>query len=57
LSLILYVLYNTNLLLGIINVTEGDMGFVDDYTAWVVGNLAEENIAKLQACVILRVVE
>jgi hypothetical protein len=44
------------LLIGTINAVEGDIGFVDDYTAWVVGNSAEENTAKLQACVILRVV-
>jgi hypothetical protein len=30
---------------------------VDDYTAWVVGNSAEENILKLQETVIPRVVE
>jgi hypothetical protein len=42
-------------MIGTINAVEGDMGFVDDYTAWVVGNLVEENTAKLQACVIPRV--
>ena len=33
LSPILYILYNTNLLVGTITAKEGDMGFVDDYTA------------------------
>jgi hypothetical protein len=55
--LVLYILFNTDLLVGVINATKGDIGFVDDYTAWVVGNTAEENTAKLQACIILRVVE
>jgi hypothetical protein len=53
----LYILYNGNLLLRKINTEEGDMGFVDDYTAWVVGNSAEENILKLQETVIPRVVD
>ena len=57
LSLVLYILFNTDLLIGVINATEGDIGFVDDYTAWVVGNSAEENTAKLQACIIPRVIE
>lgn len=56
LSPILYILFNSDLLIGTINAVEGDMGFVDDYTAWVVGNSAEENTAKLQACIIPRVV-
>jgi hypothetical protein len=56
LSLVLYILFNSDLLIGTINAKEGDMGFVDDYTAWVVGKSAEENTAKLQACVIPRVV-
>jgi hypothetical protein len=30
---ILYILFNSDLLIGTINVVEGDMGFVDDYTA------------------------
>jgi ribonuclease HI len=33
------------------------MGFVDDYTAWVVGNSAEENTARLQETVIPRVTD
>lgn len=57
LSPVLYVLYNGNLLLGKINAEGGDLGFVDDYTAWVVGDLAEENILKLQETVIPRVVD
>ena len=57
LSPVLYILFNSDLLIGTINAVEGDMGFVDDYTAWVVGNSAEENTAALQACVIPRVVD
>jgi hypothetical protein len=57
LSLILYILYNGNLLLKKINTEERDMRFVDDYTAWVVDNSAEENILKLQKTVIPRVVD
>lgn len=48
LSPVLYILYNTCLLRGIIDSRGGDMGFVDDYTAWVVGDTAEENLEKLQ---------
>src|SRR5271169_5464020 len=55
LSPILYILYNANLLLGQINAQEGDMGFVDDYTAWVVGESAEENTTELQNKVIPRI--
>jgi hypothetical protein len=47
LSSILYILYNRNLLLEKINTEERDMGFVDDYTAWIVDNSTEENILKL----------
>jgi len=47
LSPVLYILFNSDLLIGTINAVEGDMGFVDDYTAWVVGNSAEENTATL----------
>ena len=57
LSPVLYILFNTNLLLGTIDAKRGDMGFVDDYTAWVVGNSAEENTTKLQEAVIPRVVD
>jgi hypothetical protein len=57
LSPVLYILYNTNLLQGIINSTEGDIGFVDNYTRWVVGNLAKENTATLQDTVIPRIVD
>ena len=57
LSPVLYILYNTNLLCGAISAKEGDMGFVDDYTAWAVGKSAEDNTAKLQEIVIPRVVD
>ena len=55
LSPVLYILYNAGLLLGEINARGGDMGFVDNYTAWVVGDSAEDNTAELQSQVIPRI--
>jgi ribonuclease HI/exonuclease III len=55
LSPILYILFNSNLLVGKISRTEGDIGFVDDYTAWVVGPTAEENTVRIQTEIIPRV--
>jgi hypothetical protein len=43
------------LLLGEIDGKSGDIGFVDDYTAWVVGTTAEGNTARIQAEIIPRV--
>ena len=48
LSPILYVFYNANLMQGHINKSGGSIGFIDDYSAWVVGPSAEENTRKLQ---------
>lgn len=56
LSPVLYILFNSDLLRRTISAVEADMGFVDDYTAWVVGNSAKENTLKLQVCIIPRVV-
>lgn len=36
-SPVLYIVYNTSLLYSTISLRGGDMGFVDDYTAWVTG--------------------
>ena len=55
LSPILYILYNHDLLTGKINSKGGDMGFVDDFTAWAVGKNSDENTARLQKEVIPRV--
>ncbi|KAL1581903.1 hypothetical protein WHR41_09480 [Cladosporium halotolerans] len=48
LSPILYVFYNANLVQGRISKSEGSIGFIDDYNAWVTGPSAAENTRKLQ---------
>jgi hypothetical protein len=48
LSPILYVFYNANLVQGRIGTSEGSIGFIDDYNAWVTGPNAAENTRKLQ---------
>lgn len=48
LSPILYVFYNANLVQGHINKSQGSIGFIDDYNAWVTGASAAENTRKLQ---------
>jgi hypothetical protein len=48
LSPILYVFYNANLVQGRISTSEGSIGFIDDYNAWVTGPSAAENTRKLQ---------
>jgi len=48
LSPILYVFYNATLVQGPINKSEGSIGFIDDYNAWVAGPSAAENTRKLQ---------
>ena len=55
LSPILYIVYNANLLQGKIEPRKGDVGFVDDYTAWVVGEDADSNTDKLQQNLIPRI--
>jgi hypothetical protein len=52
---VLYILFNACLLLGEITSQGGDMGFVDDYIAWVVGESTDENTTLLQERVIPRV--
>lgn len=48
LSPILYIFYNANLVEQPINKTQGALGFVDDYSAWVVGDCIDDNIRMLQ---------
>lgn len=48
LSPILYVFYNANLVQGRIGKSEGSIGFIDDYNAWVTGPSAAETTCKLQ---------
>jgi hypothetical protein len=57
LSPILYIVYNATLLHGIIKSRGGEMGFVDDYTAWVTGPSPEENADRIQNEIIPRIVQ
>jgi ribonuclease HI len=52
LSPILYIFYNANLVEQPINDKGGAIGFVDDYTPWVVGPDADANIRTLQDTII-----
>jgi len=47
LSPILYIFYNANLVEQPIDKTQGALGFVDDYSAWVVGASIDDNIQTL----------
>jgi hypothetical protein len=44
LSPILYVFYNANLVQGRIYKSEGSIGFIDNYNAWVTGPSAAGNM-------------
>ena len=48
LSLILILFYNATLIQQLINAKGGSLAFVDNYTAWVVGDSAEANTRQLQ---------
>jgi hypothetical protein len=48
LSPTLYVFDNANLVQGRVSKSEGSIGFMDDYNAWVADLSAEENTRKLQ---------
>lgn len=52
LSPILYIFFNADLLGEELGKNEGAMGFVDDYTRWVVGRSIKENTAFLQRKVV-----
>jgi hypothetical protein len=52
LLLILYLFYNIDLVEQNITLKEDALGFVDDYSAWVIGNSAAENTRRLQTTVI-----
>src|SRR4051794_21610231 len=47
LSPILYIFFNADLVDQPINDQHGAIGFVDDYSAWVVGPTAEANTAEI----------
>lgn len=51
LSPILYIFYNANLVEQPIDKTQGALGFIDDYLAWVVGATIDDNIQTLQRTV------
>ncbi len=57
LPLLSYILYNADLVEIPITVTEGGLGFVDDFSAWVIGNTAAENLARVKNEVIPRAVQ
>ena len=48
LSPILFLFFNATLIQQLINAKGGPLAFVDDYTAWVVGDSAEANTRQLQ---------
>lgn len=48
LSSILFLFFNATLIQQLINAKGGSLAFVDDYTAWVVGDSAEVNTRQLQ---------
>jgi hypothetical protein len=52
LSPILYIFYNANLVEQPIDKTKGALGFVDDYSPWVVGDNVDQNIEALQTSII-----
>ena len=53
-SPISFLFFNADLVSSKLNRNEGAMAFVDDYTAWVVGDSAEENTGKLQSTIVDR---
>ena len=54
LSPVLYIFYNANLVEGQIDKKRGSLGFIDDYTAWVVRRTRAETVKVLQEEVIPR---
>lgn len=48
------VFYNANLVQGRISKSEGSVGFIDDYNAWVTGPSAAENTRRLQTQLLAR---
>lgn len=57
LSPLSYIFYNANLVEIPITVTEGGLGFVDDFSAWVIGNTASENLARVKNEVMPRAIQ
>lgn len=57
LSPILFLFFNANLVQSITNKNKGAIAFIDDYSAWVTGSSASENVVKLQRTVVARAEE
>jgi Reverse transcriptase (RNA-dependent DNA polymerase)/Endonuclease-reverse transcriptase len=53
-SPISFLFFNADLVSSKLNRNEGAIAFVDDYTAWVVGESSEENTRKLQRTIVER---
>lgn len=51
-SPLLFLFFNADLVKSVINKNRGAIAFVDDYSAWVIGDSVESNVAKLQAQVV-----
>lgn len=47
LSSLLVLFFNANLIKSMINKNQCAIAFIDDYTAWVTGDLVESNVTKL----------
>ena len=56
LSPLSYIFYNADLIEIPITKTEGGLGFIDDFSAWVVGKSVSENLERIENEVITRVV-
>lgn len=52
LSPIFFLFFNATLIQQVINAKGGSLAFVDDYTAWVVGDSAEDNTRQLQEMIV-----
>jgi hypothetical protein len=55
LSPILFLFFNADLVQSTITGQQGSIAFVDDFTAWVTGDSADENIEKLQRTILPKV--
>lgn len=53
----LFLFFNADLVQSVTNRSKGAIAFIDDYSAWVTGSSASENVAKLQRTVVTRAEE
>ncbi len=56
LSPLCYIFYNADLIEISITKTEGGLRFIDDFSAWIVGNSVSEKLERIENEVITRVV-